>query len=79
MIICRVRYQPISGYKRHKEDIKMMADNANIEIWLMPLPGSRNYAPYRLVVPLPVGEASADLAHFNIVNPNGRRVALVRQ
>lgn len=79
VIVCRVRYQPISGYKPNKEDIKAMAANKDIELWLMPLPNSRNYAPYRIVLPLPYGEAGADLANFRIETPNGRQVALVRQ
>lgn len=79
VIVCRVRYQPISGYKPNKEDVQQMAANKNIELWLMPLPGSRNYAPYRVVLPLPYGEAGIDLAHFRMENPAGRQVALVRQ
>ncbi len=78
VIICRVRYQPISGYKPHKKDIKFMVKNRDIELWLMPLPNSRNYAPYRFIVPLPVGRADAYLARFNIRNGNGRQIALVR-
>ena len=78
VIICRVRYQPVSGYKPHKKDVKFMARTKGIELWLMPLPKSRNYAPYRFVLPLPVGTAEASLAQFNIRNGNGRKIALVR-
>lgn len=78
VIICRVRYQPVSGYKPHKKDVQYMAKNRGIELWLMPLPNSRNYAPYRFVLPLPVGQADAYLARFNIRNASGRQIALVR-
>ncbi len=78
VIICRVKYQPISGYKPHKKDIKFMVRNRNIEMWLMPLPNSRNYAPYRFILPLPVGTADAYLTRFNIRNGRGRQIALVR-
>ena len=78
VIICRVKYQPISGYKAHKKDIKFMIKNRNIEMWLMPLPKSRNYAPYRFILPLPVGTADAYLTRFNIRNGRGRQIALVR-
>ena len=78
VIICRVAYQPISGYKPHKKDIKFMVNNKGIELWLMPLPNSRNYAPYRFVLPLPYGKAEAYLARFNIRNAGGRQIALVR-
>ncbi len=78
VIICRVRYQPISGYKPFKKDVKFMIRNRDIELWLMPLPRSRNYAPYRLVLPLPVGRANAYLARFNIRSASGRQIALVR-
>ena len=78
VIICRVKYQPISGYKPHKKDVKFMVKNRNIEMWLMPLPKSRNYAPYRFILPLPVGTADAYLTRFNIRNGSGRQIALVR-
>ncbi len=78
VIICRVRYQPIAGYKPHKKDVKFMASTKAIELWLMPLPKSRNYAPYRFVLPLPVGTAEATLARFDIRNASGRKIALVR-
>ena len=78
VIICRVRYQPVSGYKPHKKDVKFMAKTRGIELWLMPLPKSRNYAPYRFVLPLPVGTAEANLARFDIRNGSGRQIALVR-
>ena len=78
VIICRVRYQPIAGYKRHKKDVKFMAKSRGIELWLMPLPKSRNYAPYRFVLPLPVGTAVATLSRFDIHNASGRKIALVR-
>ena len=79
VIICRVHYRPIAGYKPHKKDVKFMVNNRGIELWLMPLPKSRNYAPYRFKLPLPVGSAEAYLSNFNIRNANGRKVALVRQ
>ncbi len=78
VIICRVRYQPIAGYKRHKKDVKFMTKSKGIELWLMPLPKSRNYAPYRFLLPLPVGTAEANLARFDIRNASGRQIALVR-
>jgi hypothetical protein len=78
VIICRVRYQPVSGYKPHKKDIKFMVKNRGIELWLMPLPNSRNYAPYRFVLPLPYGQAEATLTNFNIRNGRGRQIALVQ-
>lgn len=79
VIVCRVRYVPLAGYKPGNDAIRYMADNKDIELWLMPLPNTRNYAPYRLVVLLPAGTAGADLAHFNIVKSNGTKIALVRQ
>ena len=78
IIVCRVRYQPISGYKPHKKDIKFMKRNRNIEMWLMPLPKSRSYAPYRLILPLPIGTADAYLVRFNIRQGRNRQIALVK-
>ena len=41
----------------------------------MPLPKSRNYAPYRFIIPLSVGTADAYLTSFQYRNARGRQIA----
>ncbi len=77
-IVCRVTFLPISGYKRGNKSIQHFAKSKDIEIWLIPLRGSRNFVPYHISLPTPVGKATATAIHFQVRQPGGRQYALVR-
>ena len=78
VVVCRVRYQPISGYKPSNKTTQYIAKSRDIEIWLMPLPRSNIFVPYRINLPTPAGMASVKPRSFQIRHRSGRRVALIR-
>ena len=53
--VCAVRYKPVSGHRPNRQSTKFMADNKNIEVWLMPMEGARALAPYRISVATMIG------------------------
>ena len=57
--ICRVKFIPISGYRPDDPDIKLMSQSDAIEVWLVSLPGTAMYFPYRIVLPTDAGSVSA--------------------
>lgn len=59
--VCRVRYQPISGYRPDHPGVQYMTKNEKVEAWLVPVPGSDFYIPYRIVVPTAWGSGTVDL------------------
>jgi hypothetical protein len=59
--VCRVKYVPISGYKRDHSGIKFVSENEDIEVWLTPLPQTSMYIPYRVVMPTAWGTGSVTL------------------
>jgi hypothetical protein len=64
--VCRVKFIPISGYRPDNPGIKLMSETNEIEVWLVSLPGTDMYVPYRIVLPTPVGYGSALATSFQI-------------
>jgi hypothetical protein len=65
-VVCRVRFKPISGYRPDDPNIKIMSHSDAIEIWLVSLPGTAMYVPYRFVLPTEVGSVSATSTSFHV-------------
>jgi hypothetical protein len=64
--VCRVKFIPISGYRPDNPGIKLMAETNDIEVWLVSLPGTALYVPYRIVLPTLVGYGSATSTSFQV-------------
>ncbi len=64
--VCGVRFIPISGYRPDNPGIKLMAETKEIEVWLVSLPGTEMYVPYRIVLPTLVGFGYATSTSFQI-------------
>lgn len=58
-VICRVKFIPIAGYQPDNPGIRLMSQTDEIEVWLIPLPGTYLYIPYRIVLPTAVGYGTA--------------------
>jgi len=64
--VCRVKFIPISGYRPDNPGIKLMSQTNDIEVWLVSLPGTEMYVPYRILLPTLVGFGSATSTSFKI-------------
>lgn len=64
--VCRVKFVPISGYRPDNPGIKLMSQTNDIEVWLVSLPGTPIYVPYRIVMPTMVGFGSATSTSFQV-------------
>jgi hypothetical protein len=73
--VCGVKFIPISGYRPDNPGIKLMSETNEIEVWLVSLPGTDMYVPYRIVLPTPVGYGSATSTSFQIQR-GARRASL---
>ncbi len=60
--VCRVKFSPISGYRTDDPDLRLMSQSNEIEVWLVSLPKTSMYVPYRIVLPTAGGYASATLS-----------------
>jgi len=64
--VCRVKFIPISGYRPGNPGIKLMSETNEIEVWLVSLPGTEMYVPYRIALPTLVGFGYATSTSFQI-------------
>jgi hypothetical protein len=73
--VCGVKFIPISGYRPDNPGIQLMSQTDKIEVWLVSLPGTEMYVPYRIVLPTMVGYGSATSTSFR-VQRGARRASL---
>jgi len=65
--ICGVKFVPISGYRPDDRAVKFMtAHTDEIEVWLVPMPRTDLYLPYRISVPTVFGYGQAKLVSFQV-------------
>jgi hypothetical protein len=76
--VCRVKFVPISGYRPDDSAIKYMSQTDGIEVWLVPLPATIFYVPYRISVPTSFGSGSAELTSFQVDKVPADNKALTR-
>ena len=73
--VCRVKYQPISGYR--PDDWTMyMARNNDMEIILRPLAGSAIFIPYQVNVPTMLGRATITARRVLVTTNSHEQIAL---
>ena len=63
-----MKFVPISGYRPDDRAVKYMSSHTNsIEVWLVPLPRTALYVPYRISLPMSAfGSGSAELLSFRV-------------
>lgn len=75
VVVCRVKYVPISGHKRDDAGTVHLAKSPDIEVWLVPLPNASLHVPYAIHMPtLGGGYASVTATKFS-ASPGPRRSA----
>jgi hypothetical protein len=66
LLVCRVDYRPIAGYKPDKLNVKYMQDNKNIFVWLAPVEGTRVLFPARVSIVTLIGIVVVQAENFEI-------------
>lgn len=64
--VCRVKFVPIGGYRPDNPGIKFMTQTDDIEVWLVALPRTDLYIPYRIVVPTTWGSGLITLSEIKL-------------
>lgn len=77
-VVCRIRYAPVSGHAPNNKGLKFFQKTNDIEVWLIPVPGTRAYVPYHLSLPTPYGQASAISTVFQVQTAGGQNQSLVK-
>lgn len=77
-VVCRIKYVPIAGYKSDNEGVAFMAKTDDIEVWLIRVPQKGMYVPYHVVMPTPIGTASATSTAFQVELPGFEKINVIQ-
>jgi len=66
LAVCRVKFVPIGGYRPDHPGIKFMTQTDDIEVWLVSVPQTDLYIPYRIVVPTTWGNGLITLSDIKL-------------
>ena len=64
-LVCALYFTPVSGYIPDRAAIKYLAAQRNIEVWFVPIAGTRVLVPFKVTVPTPLGTAALEATEFN--------------
>ena len=67
VLVCSVRYKPISGHRTNRPVIAFMEENRDIETWLALVPGTRALVPLRIHVKTMVGTLEIEATRFGAI------------
>jgi hypothetical protein len=56
VFVCGARYVPVAGHRPGRESVQYMADNKRLEVWLVPVDGTRVLVPYRILIGTQMGD-----------------------
>jgi hypothetical protein len=56
-VVCAVRYEPRAGYRPNRVAVKFLIATHDVEMWLVPIAGTRLLIPARISIPTLVGTA----------------------
>jgi len=77
-VVCRIKYVPIAGYKSDNKGVTFMAKTDDIEVWLIRVPQKSMYVPYHVVMPTPIGTASATSTAFHVEIPGQEKIIVIK-
>lgn len=59
-LLCDVRYTPVAGHRAERRAVQFMADNRDIQVWLIPVGQSRLVVPARIMLRTLIGMLAID-------------------
>ena len=74
--VCRVKYEPVGGYRRENSAVQFLQKSDEIEAWLVAVPGTGFYVPYKVVVPTAWGDGAIVLTGLNADTGATRRASM---
>jgi hypothetical protein len=66
LAVCRVKFVPVSGYRPDHPGVKFMSETEDIEVWLVSVPRTDLYIPFRIVLPTAWGNGAATLTEIEL-------------
>jgi hypothetical protein len=66
VLVCQVRYVPISGHRANGPATRFMAENRDISVWLAPVESARLLVPVRISVRTTLGTSLIEATRWRI-------------
>ena len=63
-VVCAIYFVPIAGYIPDRKAIKYLVAQRDMEVWLVPIAGTRFVVPFRLAIPTPLGLGVLEATQF---------------
>ena len=63
-LVCAVKFAPVAGFIPSRSAIKYLARSEDIEVWLVPIAGTRAMVPFRAQVETPFGLGVVEATRF---------------
>jgi hypothetical protein len=77
-LVCAVRYTPVAGHRTSSKGARLLSGATDIEVWLAPIEGTRALAPFKVLLPTSVGQATMTATQF-VATPDAKRAEAPRQ
>ncbi|MGI8524914.1 MAG: DUF3108 domain-containing protein [Pseudolabrys sp.] len=74
-LVCAVYFTPVAGHIPSRAAMKYLAASRDMEVWLVPIAGTRVLVPFRFQVPTPIGLAKLEAHQFITTAQPARAVA----
>jgi hypothetical protein len=63
-MVCAVYFSPVAGHIPDRPAIKYLTKQRDMEVWLVPIAGTRVLVPFRFSVPTPLGTGVLEATRF---------------
>jgi hypothetical protein len=74
-VVCAVTFVPIAGHNPNRAAVKYVINSRDMELWLVPIAGTRVVVPYRFAIPTPIGLGIMQATEFVSVAQPARTTA----
>jgi hypothetical protein len=71
-VVCAVYFNPVAGYIPGRAAIKYLTKQRDMEVWMVPVAGTRVVVPFRIAIPTPLGTAALQATQFVTVAQSAR-------
>lgn len=66
VLVCQARYVPIAGHRPDRAQVKQMAENRDLFVWLAPIAGTRALVPIKVSISTMLGTMVAEATRFRV-------------
>lgn len=77
-LVCTIYFAPLAGHVPDRAAVKYLIEQRDMEVWLVPIAGTRVLVPFRVVIPTPLGAGVLEATQFNASPQPSRASAKVQ-